>query len=508
MRWDGELPTEVRYQIEATRGDERVGQISGPLSIAEVPRPLIPNFGVPMPRSNFRGPIVIEAVVAATLNLQITPRGLLVISEKGAAPAGMEDEQGRYLLVNGRPWYPEREGGRIPLPDGGSASLLPIVFGGREPQFRLLWARQDVNSPHDGARAALTVRNDASQVLFTASVRNQAPKPTRVALAITLDPLGPLYEFPPPRSGLVLESHWPLNDNETDQAADLGSAKRHGLTSVAQSIPGVRGSGIRIDRSPIFCPGVLPVERTEPFSCSAWIKPYFLMEGAVFGRTTHVNYRGIDLLAASDGSLQARRHFELGRERDRRRHRRAIRPLRVAPRRGDVRWFEPGSRPDDLRRRRPDHPPVHRRPAQRVDPQRDPVRHRRPGGPGPISPARSTTSLSTAGNSRPKKSGRSSLRDATSLTRSRRADGTAWSDAGRSKARARRPIEIEAAEPVTSDAPSSARGTGRSSPRARHGSRVSKGLEGSTAVRPATSREPTPSRPAAGSSGKAGRMPA
>ena len=305
MRWDGELPTEVRYQIEATRGDERVGQISGPLSIAEVPRPLIPNFGVPMPRSNFRGPIVIEAVVAATLNLQITPRGLLVISEKGAAPAGMEDEQGRYLLVNGRPWYPEREGGRIPLPDGGSASLLPIVFGGREPQFRLLWARQDVNSPHDGARAALTVRNDASQVLFTASVRNQAPKPTRVALAITLDPLGPLYEFPPPRSGLVLESHWPLNDNETDQAADLGSAKCHGLTSVVQSIPGVRGSGIRIDRSPIFCPGVLPVERTEPFSCSAWIKPYFLMEGAVFGRTTHVNYRGIDLLAASDGSLQA-----------------------------------------------------------------------------------------------------------------------------------------------------------------------------------------------------------
>jgi hypothetical protein len=306
VRWDGELPTELKYQIEATRGGENLGQISGQLSIAEMPRTLTPNFGSPIARSNLQTPIVIEAVVPAALNVLVTPSGLLISTEKGAAPAGMEDEKGRYILVNGQPWYPERAGGLLQLPDGGSASLLPIMLGGREPQFHLLWAREDVNSPHDGGRAALSVRNEASQVLFAASVRNQVSRPTRVALAITFDPPSPIYGYPPPRTSPVLESHWPLNDKETDRAADLGPAKRYGRTSVAQSIPGVRGSGIQIDHQAILCPGVLPVERTDAFSCSAWIKPRPLMAGgAVFGRMSLNHYRGFDLFATAGGNLEA-----------------------------------------------------------------------------------------------------------------------------------------------------------------------------------------------------------
>ena len=52
-----------------------------------------------------------------------------------------------------------------------------------------------------------------------------------------------------------------------------GPGSTHGRTSVAQIVPGLRGNGLRIDRQAILCPGVLPVDRTDSFSCSAWIKP-------------------------------------------------------------------------------------------------------------------------------------------------------------------------------------------------------------------------------------------
>ena len=98
-------------------------------------------------RTQIRRPIVIEAVVRETLIVGVSPTGLVWMPAAGAPP-GMEDERGRYLLVNGQPWYMRRR--RRPH--------LPILFGVRDCQIRLLWARPEGDGPHNAERVRSTFK--------------------------------------------------------------------------------------------------------------------------------------------------------------------------------------------------------------------------------------------------------------------------------------------------------------------------------------------------------------
>ena len=106
----------------------------------------------------------------------------------------------------------------------------------------------------------------------------------------------------PPRSQLVLESHWPSDDKDTAHITDLGPAKRYGRTSGPQIVAGVRGNGLELDREAILCPDVLPVDRTDSFSCSALMKPGWAENLTVFSRMNN-GLRGFDLNYS--GTLQA-----------------------------------------------------------------------------------------------------------------------------------------------------------------------------------------------------------
>src|SRR5207249_4840612 len=114
--------------------------IQGRLRIHDAPRGLTPSFDRPIARTQVRQPIVIEAVVPTTLMLGVAPSGLAWLPRPGATP-GMEDERGRHLLVNGQPWYIERARHRQLDENGEMTTLLPILFGVRDCQIRLLWAR-------------------------------------------------------------------------------------------------------------------------------------------------------------------------------------------------------------------------------------------------------------------------------------------------------------------------------------------------------------------------------
>jgi Concanavalin A-like lectin/glucanases superfamily len=105
-----------------------------------------------------------------------------------------------------------------------------------------------------------------------------------------------------PRSQAVLESHWPLNDNDPRRATDIGPGKHDGRPSGLQAVAGVRGRGLQIDRQAVFCPDVLPVDRNDSFSCAAWIKPCRAESLTVFSRMNS-GLRGFDLNYA--GLLQA-----------------------------------------------------------------------------------------------------------------------------------------------------------------------------------------------------------
>jgi hypothetical protein len=290
MRLENAPPTEVMYELQAHRGPQVFTPIRGRLRIKNTPKGLTPRFDQPIVRTQINQPIVIEAVVPETLAVGVSPSGLVWLPEQGA-PAGMEDERGRYLLVNGQPWYID-----------GGARYLPILFGVRDSQIQLLWARPAGDGPHNSERVSADVQKVPRGDLTTVTIRNRAGEPTRIALAITFNPPRTIFPLMPPRSQAVLESHWPLNDEDPTRVTDVGPAQHAGRTSVAHIVPGARGNGLQIDQQAILCPSVLEVDRTNSFSCSAWIKPSRAENMTIFSRMNS-NLRGFDLNYI--GSVQA-----------------------------------------------------------------------------------------------------------------------------------------------------------------------------------------------------------
>ena len=294
-------PTEVAYEIRAHRGRTVFTPIQGRIRIRGTPRGMTPSFDQPISRTEIRQPIVIEAVVPETLMLAAGPNGLAWVPQPGTPP-GMESDRGRHILVNGQPWYIEQPDHRRPEQIGGNASILPMHLGVREGQIRLLWARQESDGPHDAGRVAADVQKNAEAGVLTVTVKNKAPQPTRIALAIDFHLPVDFVPLLPPRSQSVAESHWPLNDEDSTRAADLGPRKHTGRTSAASVAPGIRGNGLQIDRQNILFPGVLPIDRTDSFSCSAWIKPARAGNLTAFSRMNN-GLRGFDLNYS--GTLEA-----------------------------------------------------------------------------------------------------------------------------------------------------------------------------------------------------------
>ena len=204
MRLDKTPATEVAYAVQSHRGSQLFAPIHGRLRINNTPAGLTPRFDRPIARTQIRIPIVIEAVVQETLELAVSPGGLTWM-HAGGAPPGMEDERGRYLLVNGQAWYGEQ-----------ALSTLPIIFGVRDCQIGLLWARPEGNGPHNGERVAVDVKKAPRGAGMTVTVSNRVGQPSRIALAIAFDPPGEIVAILPPRTQPVLESHWPLNDLDSN----------------------------------------------------------------------------------------------------------------------------------------------------------------------------------------------------------------------------------------------------------------------------------------------------
>ena len=283
-------PTEVVYELKAHRGPTEFTPETGVLRITNSPKGLLPNFEEPLVRTQLSEPIVIEAVVPQTLAIGVSPNGLVWMPAPGA-PAGMEDDHGRYLLLDGQKWHSEP-----------GMPQLPILLGARDVQIQLLWARPSADAPHNPDRVSFNVQKVALADLTSVVVQNRAGDPTRVALAISFHPSKTIIPLMPPRSSPVLESHWPLDDASPTTAADIGPAGRSGQTSFAHTVPGARGNGLQLDRQNILCPEVLPVERTDSFSCSAWVKPWRAENLTIFSRMNN-GLRGFDLNYA--GILQA-----------------------------------------------------------------------------------------------------------------------------------------------------------------------------------------------------------
>ncbi len=168
--------------------------------------------------------------------------------------------------------------------------------------MRLLWARPEGDGPHDAGRVSFEVHRNPDFGITIADVKNRAPQPTRVAVAVSFDPPSTFVPLLPPRAGPVLESHWPLNDEDSNSVVNLGPGRHTGRTSAAHVVPGFRGNGLQLDRQTILCPGVLAIDRTDPFSFAAWIKPGRAGNLTAFSRMNN-GLRGFDLNYS--GNLEA-----------------------------------------------------------------------------------------------------------------------------------------------------------------------------------------------------------
>ncbi|MHC5538384.1 LamG-like jellyroll fold domain-containing protein [Singulisphaera rosea] len=266
VRVDKPTVSEVEYELLPSSGDKDFPPINGTFPIAGVPKPIFPGFDSPIARIQGDQPVVIEALVATNMKLQVTRSGIRWVFGEG-----LEDDQGRHLVVNGRGWYPGRSKPQAPAAEGGASPLLPILFGERESQVHLLWSRRDSNSTVDRDRVGFEVKKEGGDDLATVTISNRAKEPTRFALAVTTYPSGEFNPVAPPRRKEVVESHWPLDDPGNVRVVDLGPAKHEGRTSRPQIVPdGVVGDALELDRSTIVCPGVLDIDIADPFTLISW----------------------------------------------------------------------------------------------------------------------------------------------------------------------------------------------------------------------------------------------
>jgi hypothetical protein len=100
-------------------------------------------------------------------------------------------------------------------------------------------------------------------------------------------------------SSLGLVSHWPLDDNEGDRAANVVDASRSAIiTGKLVSTPGKQGGSLTFDGSTFLNAGsVGNFDTTDPFSVSVWVQPRSGEVGAVLSHMDDANaYRGYDLL--------------------------------------------------------------------------------------------------------------------------------------------------------------------------------------------------------------------
>ena len=100
VRLENPPPTELTYEIQARRGPEGFRPDPRPAPHQRHAAGADTNFGQPIDRLQIHEPIVIEGVVRETLIVGVVPTALVWLPTQGA-PAGMEDESGRFLLVNG-----------------------------------------------------------------------------------------------------------------------------------------------------------------------------------------------------------------------------------------------------------------------------------------------------------------------------------------------------------------------------------------------------------------------
>jgi S1-C subfamily serine protease len=283
--------TEVTYEIQARRGPTEFSPIHGRLRINRTPEGMSPAFDQPIDRARLGEPIVVEGIVRESLILGVAPNGV-VWGPTNGLPSGFVDVlHGLYLLVNGQRWYATA----VP-------AHIPILLGMRDCQIQLMWSRPAAGGPHNPDRVSVEVQKVNEVNLTSMIVKNRAAEPSHVALAITFNSPQTSEPILPPRSEPVLESHWPLNDDDPAVATDIGPAKRTGHSSDAHIVPGARGNGLQIEHQTILCPGVLPVDRSDTFSCTAWMKPARAENLTLFGRMNS-GLRGFDLNYG--GSLQA-----------------------------------------------------------------------------------------------------------------------------------------------------------------------------------------------------------
>lgn len=298
VRVDKATVSQVDYELQANGGGKDFSPIEGTFRIAGAPRPRFPGFDNPLSRTEVDLPIVIEAVVTSSLKLQVTKGGI-----RWLLGEGLEDDHGRYVLVNGRKWYPEESKFQTVTAEGGHVPLLPIIIGDRETRIHLLWVRRDSNSAVDSDRVAFDVKKEGDDDLATVTITNRAQEPTRFALAVTTYPSGEFNPVAPPRQRKVVESHWPLDDPGNLRVVDLGQAKHEGRTSRPQIVPGgVVGDALEIDRSTIACPGVLDVDGADPFTMIGWAERRPGSHGTFFSKMDG-SLRGIELSIGD--SLQA-----------------------------------------------------------------------------------------------------------------------------------------------------------------------------------------------------------
>ncbi|MHC5540763.1 LamG domain-containing protein, partial [Singulisphaera rosea] len=293
----------ITYELIASRGGKEMPPIEGAFEVVDTPLPLAPSYDRPIGRDEIARPIVIETVLRKSIKFQVTPKGIGLLPADGEAP-GMNDDRGRYLLVDGHPWYPDLSRFRSRTTQGEEVAELPIALGRRVTQVHVLSASAGVGKPHDSGRIAFDSQSGGDNQLATVTIGNNAPEPTRLVLAIAFNPIREIVAALPIRKETVAESHWPLDDADPASLADLGEGKHEGHLSSPRSVEGgIIGNALDMNRATLACPGVLDGDRSDPFTIVGWVERGPASQGAFFSKMTY-NYKGTDL-SFLDGALQA-----------------------------------------------------------------------------------------------------------------------------------------------------------------------------------------------------------
>lgn len=290
----GAIEAGVQYEAIARRGKTVLARVEGAIEFRHPPIVAEHLFDSTDPWSKPVESIVIEALVDGKSDLIVLPDGLAWRHHSWNKPGELEDKR-RFVLVNGRKWYPQWSRTEPTEASADVSEMYPLRIGPVAHDTHVLSIQEERGGKHVPERGKVKgVQNEDTEGLLVVTIDDAKSGPAWYRLLLT--PTMARY-FPPlpaqhnPRGGF-----WTFDEVNDREIADSSGNKQPARLPVPALAPGRVGLALATDMGSIHCGDVGDFEANDAFSGAAWVNIGASRAMAIFSRMDESqSFRGYDL---------------------------------------------------------------------------------------------------------------------------------------------------------------------------------------------------------------------